>query len=201
MKNLLTGAACAAASLCLLAGCAGVQTEVLTSQTQNDLQLEHSYAIARSPLQEASPDEARYEALVRSELGRHGLVDTAAAQARYVLSIAYDTRPASVAVGTEDCAAASCRNADSARFLWFDRSWRHTLTLRFLDPANGVEVYKVSATKRDGVADVQRAAPYLVKSALAQLPFVQHRRWRMELQPTAAPDESPVLLSVEPVQQ
>ncbi|CAB3751465.1 DUF4136 domain-containing protein [Paraburkholderia solisilvae] len=201
MRNPRIGAACAAASLCLLAGCAGVRTEVLTSQTQNDLRLEHSYVIARSPLQEASSDQARYEALVRRELGRYGLVDAAAGQAHYVLSIAYDTRPASVAIDAGDCAEASCRNTDSARFLWFNRSWKHTLTLRFLDPASGDEVYKVSATSRDGDADAQRAAPYLVKSALAQLPFAQHRHWRIELRPAAVPNDTPSLVSVKPVQQ
>jgi hypothetical protein len=197
MRTLQTGAACAAASLCFLAGCADVRTEVLASQTQKDLQLEHSYVIARSPTQEVSPQQARYEALVRGELDRYGLVDTSAGQARYVLSIAYDTRPASVAVEADDCAGASCHDTDSGRCFWLYRSWRHTLTLRFLDPSSGDEVYKVSAMNRDGDADPHHAIPYLVKGALAQLPFTQHRRWRVNR--TSAQGDTPRLLSVEPV--
>jgi Domain of unknown function (DUF4136) len=197
MRNLPTGVACAAASFCFLGGCAGVRTDVLTSQGQNDLQLKFSYEIARSPVQVASSAQARYETLVRSELGRYGLVDAEAGRARYVLSIAYNTRAASVAVDADDCKGSSCRNPGGARFLWFGHAWRHSMTLRFFDPASGDEVYKVSATSLDGDADPQHAIPYLVKGALARLPFSQHRRWRVNQ--TTGHGKTPQMLSVEPV--
>jgi hypothetical protein len=196
MKNLLTDAACVAASLCFLAGCAGVRTDVRASSTQSDLAFEHSYAIARSPVQEASDEQIRYEALVRAELVRYGLVDSETGSARYVLSIAYDTRPAGVVVDAKDCKDMSCNNPGAPGFFMFSRTYRHSLTLRFFDPANGDEVYKVNAASRDGDADSQHAIPYLVKSALTELPFAPDQTWRVKLHPATAAGDMPQLLSV-----
>ncbi|HEY4351851.1 MAG TPA: DUF4136 domain-containing protein, partial [Paraburkholderia sp.] len=148
-------------SLGMLAGCAGVRTDVLASHMNGDWQGEHSFTIVRSPVQEANADQARYEDLVRVELNRYGFVDQAAGHARYVLSIAYDTRPASVAVDTGDCKELACQSGSGTGFVWFGRAWQHSLTLRFFDPASGDEVYKVSASSRDRDADTQHAVPYL----------------------------------------
>src|ERR1700754_3059559 len=110
MKKRLLDVAFVMRSPCILAGCAGVRTDVLASQTKGDWQREHSYAIVRSPVQEANADQARYEDLVRVELNRYGFIDQAAGPARYVLSIAYETRPASVAVDAGDCKELACRS-------------------------------------------------------------------------------------------
>jgi hypothetical protein len=199
MRSLLTGATCVASSLCFLAGCAGVRTDVQSSQPPENLELRHSYSIARSPVQDDSPAQSHYEELIRGELGRNGLIDAAADRATYLLSISYDTRPASVLTGPDECNGTPCRQAGTTRLLSFGRTWRHSLTLRFFDPASGDEAYRVSATSRDGDADPQHAVPYLVKSALAKLPFAQHAHWRVKLKPGEAAADEPKLLSVEPV--
>jgi hypothetical protein len=201
MKKRLMGLAIVTAGLCMLTGCAGVRTDVLASQTASDFQLGPRYAIVRSPVQGANEDQARYEDLVRGELNRYGFVDTGAGNAQYVLSIAYDTRPASVGVDAGDCLDGVCQSGGDAGFVWFGRAWRHTLTLRFFDPASGDEVYKVSAASRDSEAGMQHAAPYLVKSALAQLPFARYQHWRVKLHPAAIPGGAPRLISVEPIRQ
>ncbi|CAG9263649.1 hypothetical protein BDI4_760001 [Burkholderia diffusa] len=55
--------------------------------------------------------------------------------------------------------------------------YRHVLTLRFVDAKSGADVYRVSASMRDRDAGTQQAAPTLVKSALAKLPFEQGDGW------------------------
>jgi hypothetical protein len=201
MKKRLMHLTFVVGALCTLAGCAGVRTDVLASQINGDLPLDHRYAIERSPVQESGPDQTRYEDLVRGELHRYGFVDTADGHARYVLSIAYDTRPATVAVDAGDCKDMACQDAAGAGFVWFGRAWQHSLTLRFFDQASGDEVYKVKATSRDGNADMRHAMPYLVKSALAQLPFAQYQHWRVRLHPAAVSDDAPQLMLVQPVGQ
>jgi hypothetical protein len=201
MKTRLFDAAFVMAVLCMLAGCAGVRTDVLALPAKGDVHLEHSYTIVRSPVQEANADQARYEDLVRNELDRYGFVSMVDGRARYVLSIAYDTRPASVAVDAGDCRDLPCQNGGGPGFVWFGRAWRHSLTLRFFDPASGDEVYEVSAASRDSNADAKHAMPYLAKSALAQLPFSEYRHWSVKLHPAATPGDAPRLISVEPVHQ
>jgi hypothetical protein len=201
MRNLLPGITCAVGSLCALAGCVGIRTDVLTSQTQKGLQLDYSYTIARSPVQAMSPDAARYEALVRNELARYGLVAAQEERAGYVLSIAYDTRPENIAVDPDACKIQSCSTANGSRFFAPHYRWHHSLTLRFFDPANGDEVYKVCATSSDTSANPRDAAPYLVTSAFAQLPFAQYRHWSVKLRQSVAGDDAPQLLSVEPVHE
>jgi len=201
MKITLICAALVAASLTAgLTGCAGVSTEVRASPPATPLAGEHSYALARSPLQDASHDHMQYETLIRSELVQYGFVDVPQQSAHYLLSIAYDTRLAGVGVGTADCAQAGCDSPGTASFSLFGgKTYRHSLTLRFFEQTNGHEVYKVSASSQDHDADPLHAIPYLVKSALAQFPFADHPDWRVKLRADDA-GGSPRITSVKPVQ-
>lgn len=126
--------------------------------------------------------------------------------ARYLLSIAYETRPATIGVAAGGCArdgdkACAANNGGTpASFAWFGRrSYQHALTLRFFDRSNGREVYKVSAISEDHDAEPLHAIPYLVKSALAQFPFDGHPDWRVKLHTDEA-GGAPQVISVKPVQ-
>jgi hypothetical protein len=165
---------------------------------------EHSYALARSPLQDGNPDHTEYETLIRTELGKYGFADVNQQHAHYLLSIAYDTRLAAVGVSSgtasTDCGQTGCGNSGEGSFSLFGRrSYQHSLTLRFFEQTNGREVYKVSAVNQDHDADPLHAIPYLVKSALAQFPFADHPDWRVKLR-TDATGGGPQVVSVKPVQ-
>lgn len=203
MRATLICAALIAASLTVsLTGCAGVSADVRASPAATPMEGEHSYALARSPLQDGSPDHTEYETLIRTELGKYGFADVAQQHAHYLLSIAYDTRPAAVGVGSSsDCAQTGCGDSGEASFSLFGgRSYRHSLTLRFFEQTNGREVYKVSAASQDHDADPLHAIPYLVKSALAQFPFADHPDWRVKLRADAT-GGGPQVVSVKPVQR
>jgi hypothetical protein len=199
MKITLIGTALIAASLAAgLTGCAGVNTDVRASPSAAPLQGERSYVLARSPLQDDTPDHREYEALIRTELGKYGFADATELHAHYMLSIAYDTRLAGVGVGTAGCPEADCSSPGQASFSLFGHSYKHSLTLRFFEQTNGHEVYKVSASSVDHDADPQHAIPYLVKSALAQFPFADHPDWRVKLRANAE-GGTPQVVSVKPV--
>ena len=202
MRATLICAALIAASLTVsLTGCAGVSTDVRASPTDTSMRGEHSYALARSPLQDGNPDHTEYETLIRAELGKYGFADVAQQRAHYLLSIAYDTRLAAVGVGPADCAQQEgCGSLGEASFSLFGHhSYKHSLTLRFFEQTNGHEVYKVSVVSQDHDADPLDAIPYLVKSALAQFPFADHPDWRVKLRADAA-GGGPQVVSVKPVQ-
>ena len=202
MRATLACAAMIAASLTVsLTGCAGVSTDVRASPTDTSMRGEHSYALARSPLQDGNPDHTEYETLIRAELGKYGFADVAQQRAHYLLSIAYDTRLAAVGVGPADCAQQEgCGSLGEASFSLFGHhSYKHSLTLRFFEQTNGHEVYKVSVVSQDHDADPLDAIPYLVKSALAQFPFADHPDWRVKLRADAA-GGGPQVVSVKPVQ-
>lgn len=198
--------ALAAASLAVaLVGCAGVKTDVHASVPTAPLQGK-TYAVTRLPSQDSNPAYAQYETLVQSELAKYGFSAANDGHTRYLLSLAYETRPATVGFAAGDCAAAAsaptadCRNASETSASFFGRrAYRHTLTLRFLERASGDEAYKVSATSRDHDADPLHAIPYLVKSALAQFPYSGHTDWQVKLQ---AKDEAsaPDVVSVKPIE-
>ncbi|ASW00782.1 DUF4136 domain-containing protein [Paraburkholderia aromaticivorans] len=200
VKAILIGAALAAASL---SGCAGLSADVHTAATANAaavLQGERTYAISRMPSQEASADHPRFESLLTDELARQGLVETAGPSARYLLSVAYDTRPAAIGVGEKGCTPGDCGRARDAPFSLFSgRAYRHALTLRFFERASGQEVYKVSASSSDRDADPLHAMPALVKSALARFPFDAPPDWRVKLR-TDKTGGVPVVTSVKPLQ-
>ncbi|WP_341319352.1 DUF4136 domain-containing protein [Paraburkholderia sp. IMGN_8] len=198
VKAILICAALAAASL---TGCAGLNADVHTPNPAAALQGERTYAIARMPSQDASADHPQFEALLRDELAKNGFVEAAAQQAHYLLSIAYDTRPATVGVNAGDCAASACgRPAEPSFSLFGGRAYQHALTLRFFERASGKEVYKVSAMSSDRDADPQHAMPTLVKSALAKFPFDAPPDWRVKLRADQA-SGVPEVIAVKPVVQ
>jgi hypothetical protein len=183
-----------------LTGCAGVSTDVRVSNPDGDWQGARTYTLARTPLQDGSADHTEYEALIRAELNKYGFADTPAQAAQYLLSIAYDTRPAAIGVDAGDCTGGNCSSTAQASFSWFGgHPYRHTLTLRFFDQANGRERYKVSASSEDHDADPLQAIPYLVKSALAKFPFDGHPDWRVKLRADQA-GGAPQVISVKPLQ-
>lgn len=201
-KNVKAILFCAALAAVSFTGCAGLSADVHTGGAVNAaaLQGERTYAITRMPSQEASADQPRFETLLADELAKQGFVATAGPSARYLLSIAYDTRPASVGVAETGCASGDCGRASAAPFSLFGgRAYRHALTLRFFERASGQEIYKVSASSSDRDADSLHAMPTLVKSALARFPFDPPPDWRVKLR---AGDTAgvPTVLSVKPLQ-
>lgn len=210
IRSALLVAGCAAA----LAGCAGVKTDVHASTGANatSLQGEKTYALTRLPSQQTSAAYPQYASLVEAELAKYGFTTADAARTRYLLSIAYDTRPAAIGVAAGDCADgdaaaastdavnADCRTPGETSFSLFGgTTYRHTLTLRFLERTTGREAYKVTSTTRDREADPQHAVPYLVKSALAKLPYADHADWQVKLQ-TQDASTAPEVVSVKPVE-
>jgi len=176
---------CAALAAASLTGCAGPSADVHTARPDPAaaaLQGEPTYAMARTQPQEGSTDHPQAEKLVRDELAKHGFVDSDGKQAHYRVSMAYSTRLASVGIGGKDCEPADCGDSGGGLgALMFGRAYRHTLTLRFFDYANGEERYKVSAVFVDRNADPLHALPLLAKTALAKLPFDEPADWRVKL--------------------
>ncbi|MFM0737510.1 DUF4136 domain-containing protein [Paraburkholderia xenovorans] len=198
-KAILICAALVAASL---TGCAGLNADVHTAHPSAALQGERTYTIARTPSQDASADHSQFEALLRNELLKHGFVVSTDKPAHYLLSIAYDTRPATVGVTATDCAGDECGRptAPAPSFALFGgRAYQHALSLRFFERASGVEVYKVRATSSDRDADPLHAMPVLVKSALAKFPFDAPPDWRVKLRADKT-GGVPDVVSVKPLQ-
>ncbi|HYS64680.1 MAG TPA: DUF4136 domain-containing protein [Paraburkholderia sp.] len=197
VKAILICAALAAASL---TGCAGPSAEVHTANPAAELQGERTYTIARMPSQDASADHPQFETAVRDELAKNGFVDMTGKPAHYLLSIAYDTRPAAIGAGVKDCAAGDCgRQSEPPFSLFGGRAYRHSLTLRFFERTSGQEVYKVSAMSSDRDGDALHAMPALVKSALAKLPFDAPPDWQVKLR-TDKTSGALNVVSVKPVQ-
>ncbi|MFM0165314.1 MAG: DUF4136 domain-containing protein [Paraburkholderia sp.] len=197
VKTIIICVALAAASL---TGCAGLSADVHTANPSAVLQGERTYTIARMPSQDASADHPQFETMLRDELAKNGFTDTAGKSAHYLLSIAYDTRPAVIGVGAKDCAPGACDRSPEAPFALFGgRAYRHALTLRFFDRSSGQEVYKVSAASSDRDADPLHAMPALVKSALAKFPFDAPPDWRVKLR-TEETGGVPDVVSVKPLQ-
>ncbi|MBB5508409.1 DUF4136 domain-containing protein [Paraburkholderia atlantica] len=197
---------CAALAAASLTACAGLSADVHTvSASDADhavaLQGEPTYSLARTQSQDDSADHPQVEKLLRDELAKHGLVDTAGKPAHYLLSIAYSTRPASVGIGAENCAPADCgAGSDGPGALLFGRKYQHALTLRFFDYASGTERYKVSAMFMDRDADPLHALPLLVKTALAKLPYDAPADWRVKLSIDKA-SGAPNVESMKPLQR
>jgi hypothetical protein len=144
------------------------------------------------------------ERWIEAELARHGFVAADDARAAYRVSIAFDTRPASVGVSEQDCVGSACAGTGAGGLsggfgtLFGGPRYRHSLTLRFFSNATGAERYTVSAASEDRDPRIVPALPYLVKSALARLPYGGEAGWRVKLR-TAA-DGAPEVVSVKPRQ-
>lgn len=174
----------------LLTGCAGVTSGVSTVGQPNAFASgAHGYDFVRTAAQAGDTEYRQIETLVRDELARRGFDARPLKDARYRLSIAYATQPASVAAIADRCGAASsaCVTVDGpAPFAlpFMGTVYRHVLTLRFVDARSGADVYRVSAALRDRDPGTQQAAPALVKSALAKLPFDDASGWLVKTKKT-----------------
>ncbi|QGZ64197.1 DUF4136 domain-containing protein [Paraburkholderia acidisoli] len=196
--------------LAALAGCAGVTTDIAATGALPEANAAARYRFAQSPAQAEAGDMLPGEPLLRASLARRGFSEGAPAAARYLVSVAWATRPAGVSVvegdcnGGNACALATPVLPPSPPALpWFGKTYVHTLTLRFFALPEGNEVYKVSAVKRDRNANSQQAEPYLVAGALARLPYAGAPQWRVALKDAANLDANghavPEVKSVRPV--
>ena len=207
VKTLLS--MCLLPMLGALAGCAGATIEIVASGGLPGpgavaANAPATYHLAPTPAQTDAGEILPYQTLLRDGLAQRGFLAGAPEAARYLVSVAWATRPAGVKVIERDCNG-GCEPTEGPAFPWFGRPWVHTLTLRFFALPDGAEVYKVSAIKRDRNADAQRALPYLMAGALARLPYAGAQQWRVKLKsPTNAgasdpAPEMPEVLSVSPV--
>ncbi|HKT64360.1 MAG TPA: DUF4136 domain-containing protein [Burkholderia sp.] len=195
--------AATALAVSLLTGCAGVTTGVSTLGQPNAFASgAHGYDFVRTAAQADDAEYRQIETLVRDELAHRGFAAQPGKAADYRLSIAYATQPASVATTADQCGAASsaCVTVDGpAPFAlpFAGRVYRHVLTLRFVDAKSGADVYRVSASLRDRDAGTRQAAPTLVKSALAKLPFEPGGGWLVKTKKDDA-GAMPGVVSVKP---
>lgn len=187
--------------MCLVAaaltGCA-VKSDVRASlSSAADLTAQpRTYVLSHAPYPAADGVRAQYESVVAESLNRHGFVVAGADEARYRLSVSYETHEQSIAAGGSvcsaggDCGDAGKRSNDDGEdheggptlLSWpWQHTFVHSLTLRFFDRASGRELYKVSATNRDHEASPLVSLHYLVESALARLPYPTDGLWRVKL--------------------
>ncbi|WP_321961308.1 DUF4136 domain-containing protein [Paraburkholderia sp. J7] len=202
MKTLLS--ICLSSMLVALAGCASVTTDVAaTGALPAAANQGASYRFAPTPAQADAGEMLPYQALLSDGLAQRGFSAGSPDAARFLVSVAWATRPADVKVVDGDCGA-GCVPAEGPSLPWFGRPYVHTLTLRFFALPDGGEVYKVSAVKHDRNADAREAVPYLVAGALARLPYAGAPQWRVKLKspPNVGTDQTPGMpevLSVSPV--
>lgn len=196
--------AAAALAVALLSGCASVTTGVSVSGQPGVFASgsSHSYGFVRTDEQAANAGYRQVEALVRNELVQRGFAEAPAGQARYRLTIAYVTQPASVSVAARGCDGkqASCAVVDGpAPFAlpFAGMVYRHALTLRFVDRKTGAEAYRVSAAVQDRDPGALAAVPTLVRSALARVPFAGAGGWFVETKKDDA-GGLPGVVSVKP---
>lgn len=204
VKKLLS--ICVLSMLGALAGCAGVTANIAATGTLPAASAAATnYRFVETPAQADAGEPLPGEPLLRAGLAQRGFTEGAPDAARYLVSVAWATRPADVTVVEGDCSA-GCEPSARPALPWFGRPYVHTLALRFFALPEGREVYKVSAVKRDRNADAQQAVPYLVTGALARLPFQADAtgvagnsasaRWRVKLDDSSA---QPAVLSIKPV--
>ncbi|QPS39043.1 DUF4136 domain-containing protein [Burkholderia oklahomensis] len=186
-----------------MSGCASVTTGVSASAAPGALAGTRTYDFARTAAQADNADYRQVETLVRRELAQRGFDEAAGAQARYRVTIAYATQPASVALTMPGCGGAqqpACVAVDGpAPFAlpFAGTVYRHVLTLRFVERSSGAEAYRVSAAVQDRRPDALRAAPALVRSALARVPYTDGKGWLVETKKSDA-DAMPGVVSVKP---
>ena len=173
-------------AVAMLAGCAGIESDVRASLPDASAfdAGPRTYAFAHSPVAPAGEDAARYESAIADALAKHDFDAVPDARARLRVSVAYDTHAEPVSVLDEACKAQDeCQASQpSLSFRWLGRKrFVHSLTLRFFDRATGLEIYKVSASSRDGEAQSPATAACLVQSAFAQMPYGGSSRWHVRL--------------------
>ncbi|PMS38540.1 uncharacterized protein DUF4136 [Trinickia symbiotica] len=186
--------------MCLVAaaltGCA-VKSDVRASLSSSaDLTADpRTYVLVHAPYPAADGVRAQYESVVAESLHRHGFVAAGADEARYRLSVSYETHEQSIEAGGGVCSAGGdCGDAGKgsnedgeshegpALLSWpWQHTFVHSLTLRFFERASGREIYKVSATNRDHEASPLVSLRYLVESALARLPYPTDGLWQVKL--------------------
>ncbi|MGU7769422.1 DUF4136 domain-containing protein [Burkholderia sp. MR1-5-21] len=200
MKIEWTAAVLAAA---LLTGCAGM-TAGVSAVGQPDVFASGApgYGFVRSDAQADDAEYRQIETLVHDELAHRGFDAQPLKDARYRLSIAYATQAAAIAATAEQCGGASsaCVAVDGPApfgLPFAGKVYRHVLTLRFVDAKSGADVYRVSAALRDREPGTQQAAPALVKSALAKLPFETGEGWLVKTKKDGA-GGMPGVVSVKP---
>lgn len=207
MKYLLT--ICTVVMLGALAGCAGVTADVnVRGNLSEPAQGATNYRFAQSPLQTEPGARAPYESMLREGLAKHGFVEGKPDAARYLVSVAWATRPADVTVSTTG-GCTDCPPAGQPSSAWLGRRYVHTLTLRFFALPEGTETYRVSVVKRDRDDDAGKALPWLVAGALARLPYAGAPQWRVTFGEPGAPGSPgaaaapalPEVVSAKPVPQ
>ncbi len=173
-------------AVAILAGCAGIESDVRASLPDASA-LDagpRTYAFAHSAVAPAGEDVTRYELAIADALAKHDFDAVPDARARLRVSVAYDTHAEPVSVLDETCKAQDeCRAWQPSLLLrWLGRErFVHSLTLRFFDRATGREIYKVSASSRDREAESRASVAYLVQSAFAHMPYDGSSRWHVRL--------------------
>ena len=170
MRTILLLAACTAA----LTACAGNEAAVRASATHAFGEGARTYALATDSATAADAETEAYASAIERRLTELGFAATPAKTAHYRIALSHETRPASVGIDYTRCAEAMPCGAPvlPPGFEWPGRkAYVHSLTLRFFDPADGREIYKVSPARRDRASDARGDVDDLVASALAQVPF------------------------------
>lgn len=170
MRTILLLAACTAA----LTACAGNEAAVRASAARAFDEGARTYAFAADSATAPDAETEAYASAIERRLAELGFAATPAQTAHYRIALSHETRPASVGIDYARCAEAMPCGAPvlPPGFEWPGRkAYVHSLTLRFFDPADGRETYKVSATKRDRAPNARGDVDGLVASALARLPF------------------------------
>ncbi|MBY4709745.1 DUF4136 domain-containing protein [Burkholderia cepacia] len=197
--------AAAALAASLLTGCAGVTSGVSAVGQPNAFASDaRGYDFVRTAAQANDAEYRQIETLVRDELAHRGFDAKLLKDARYRLSVAYATQPTAVAAVADQCGAASsaCVTVDGPSPLalpFAGKVYRHVLTLRFVDAKSGADVYRVTASLRDREPGTQQAAPALVKSALAKMPFDAGNGWLVKTKKDDA-GGMPGVVSVKPAE-
>lgn len=188
----------------MLAGCAGVRTDVHVSAYPVAAFPASTYELDRPGLPLQDTRRADDERAVHRRLDEQGFTEARVGHARYVVSMSYDTRPASVTLrsagsGGMDATAKAAVETPSGWCL--ATRYRHSLTLRFFDRDSGTEAYSVTALAWDCHADAISTWPYLVESAVGKLPYADGSDWRVTFARSRENGTLPGIISTERIER
>lgn len=171
----------------LLSACAStVTTQVVAFHDNGAFHGARTYAFKRTPEQDNNLEQKTYEGWVRDRLAGDGFQERAARDAQYLVSLAYGMQSSVVRVqepAFDPMFGPGWYGPWGWRYnpwmwgpppMYVERDWpvyMKWLQLRFLDRASGREVYLVSARTEDGGNSLVGVMPYLIRAALAKLPF------------------------------